>query len=81
MSVVLDAPVTCGAVVVATISRVRVASHGWRSGGMVFAEKTPVAVLVGGADGVRAMSVPQGETLTEDEVEALCPGAWTAVRL
>ena len=78
MSVVLDTPVTCGGVEVATISRVRVVSEGWRTGGMVFADKTPVAVLVRGADGVRALSVPRGQALTRNEVEALCPGAWTA---
>ena len=78
MSVVLDTSVACGEVEVATISQVRVVSQGWRTGGMVFADKTPVAVLVRDPGGIQALSVPQGETITEAEVDALCPGAWAA---
>lgn len=70
----LDPVVHAGGLRCAALCRVQVSRRGWRHGAAFFVRKEPLAILVAGSGGVRAISL-DGTPLTGEEVEALCPGA------
>ncbi|MCB1388416.1 MAG: hypothetical protein KDK12_04590 [Rhodobacteraceae bacterium] len=73
--IALGPVLACGGWRVAAVADAHVEAQA--SGGRLacWGGKAPLAVLVGGAGGVRAWS-PAGEALDRAEIEALAPGIW-----
>lgn len=70
MTVALDPPVVIGTTVVAALARTDLL----RSGPSCFGAKRAVAILIQ-RDGEMVALAPAGSTLSDEDVEALCPGA------
>jgi hypothetical protein len=79
MSVVLDDILRVESLRFAALCRVRVTGVRAGSGLIIHGEKIPLAVLIGEGASVRAHRL-DGSAMSEEEVEALCAGAWGRFR-
>lgn len=77
MTVELETGLRVGGRTVAALVRRSVRSHGGRRGLSAWIDKRPVAILIVEGAGARAFDI-QGNPLSLDEVERLCPGAAAA---
>jgi hypothetical protein len=78
MTISLDPALTFGQTTVVALTRRRVSSTRLKQTFFVGGHKRPVAFLLRRGKTMSALA-PDGTTLSQAEVEALCPGAWQSI--
>ena len=75
MTVVLDKVVQIGACQITALSERTVTATHCRATVLAAGQKKPVAILIRQGMELTAFK-PDGTPLTQEQIEALCPGAW-----
>ena len=73
MTFAFDKPVIIGKTVLTVLCENRVTGHGSTQRTLITGSKMPVALLLQRDDQLTILN-PDGDTMTLDEVETLCPG-------